>query len=455
MFLRNRLIQFPLFQEDDLLGNSGGASGDLSKEDIVLELDKDDEPNPDDKDDKGKDKDEAKKKGKVKDDSEADEDEGKADKKKSSKDDDEDDEEVDELSELEEELDGPTDEQLELMTPVRRKDILKKYPNFFKEFPYMERAYYREQQFTELLPTIDDAKRAVASANTLAKFESELLEGNTVNVLEALKKTDSEGFNKLVDNYMPNLAKVDEKAFHHVLGNIVKQTIISMVKEGRATADDKGNSPLINAASILNQFVFGSSEFQNPTQLASDKPKADDGIKKKEQEFNERQLRTAQSELTTRVQNVIKNTISNNIDPKKSMSDYIKRNAERDALESVQSLMNRDSRFKTILDKLWQRAAESDYSKSSLDAIKSACHTKAKTLLPAVIKKARNEALKGIGKKTKETDESPDDSDDKNNRESTPRKDGQSDKKVIKFRFKEAKEVPRGMSTLEALMLDD
>jgi len=43
-------------------------------------------------------------------------------------DDDEKDEEEDELKEIEEELAGPKDEDLELTTPVRRKEILAKYP---------------------------------------------------------------------------------------------------------------------------------------------------------------------------------------------------------------------------------------------------------------------------------------------------------------------------------------
>src|SRR6185436_17783046 len=77
---------------------------------------------------------------------------------------------TDDLQELEKELEGPTDEQLELVTPVARREILKKYPTLFKDFPYLEKAYYREQQFTELLPTIDDAKQAVAKSETLDKF---------------------------------------------------------------------------------------------------------------------------------------------------------------------------------------------------------------------------------------------------------------------------------------------
>ena len=93
-------------------------------------------------------------------------------------------EEVDELKELEEELERKAkpdeDEDLEdLVTPARRKDILAKYPALFKDFPYLEKAYYRDQQFTELLPTIADAKAAVEKAEILDRTEQLVMSGDS------------------------------------------------------------------------------------------------------------------------------------------------------------------------------------------------------------------------------------------------------------------------------------
>ena len=121
-------------------------------------------------------------------------------------------EEVDELKEIEEELEGPSEEDLELMTPVRRKEILAKYPKLFKDFPYLEKAYYREQQFTELLPTINDAKIAVEKAQVLDKFDCEIMSGDITTVLEAAKDESQEAFLKIADNYLPALRKVDQQA---------------------------------------------------------------------------------------------------------------------------------------------------------------------------------------------------------------------------------------------------
>src|SRR6187399_1594582 len=92
-----------------------------------------------------------------------DEEEGEEDGEKSKED--------DELKEIEEELDGPKEEDLELMTPVRRREILAKYPKLFKDFPYLEKAYYREQQFTEVYPTIQDARAAHEKSQILDRVE--------------------------------------------------------------------------------------------------------------------------------------------------------------------------------------------------------------------------------------------------------------------------------------------
>lgn len=310
--------------------------------------------------------------------------------------------------ELEEELEEPDEEKLELMTPARRKDILAAFPDLFKKFPYLERAYYREQQFTELLPTIDDAKTAVEKSQTLDNFEKDLLNGNTENILKAVKDHDPKIFNKVVDNYLDTLSKVDQNAYYHVLGNTVKNTITAMVSEGKRS----GNEALQAAAQILNQFVFGTSEFSAPSRLTTEeKPnEEEDRVKAREADLNRRQFESSRDDLQTRVDNILKATVEGNIDPKESMTPYVKRTATREALEDLSSLIDGDTRFRTILDRLWEKSFEENFSRASLDKIKSAYLSKARTLLPSVIKKSRNEALKGLGKRVreeKEEEESP------------------------------------------------
>lgn len=358
--------------------------------------------------------------------------------------DEEESEDEDELAELEEELEGPDEEQLELMTPVRRRDILKKYPELFKDFPYLERAYYREQQFTEIVPTIEDARKAVEKSHTLDKFEEQLMSGSTKDILSAVKETDKNAFYKIVDNYMPTLGAVDEAAMHHVIGNTIKQTIMTMVTEGNQTKNDA----LITAANILHQFVFGTAKWSNPTALSNNTPtnenKTDDNTRQ-QQAWRREQLDSARDNINTKVNNILTSTIEANIDPKSSMTDYIRKTASREALETLKVFIEKDSRFKILLDKLWENALRNNYNRESMDRVRSAYLSKAKTLLPSVIKKARNEALRGLGKRVKDDDNEPDEK--KSPSSGRPQSNNIKSGKNIT----DPKDIPRNMRTIDFL----
>ncbi len=357
------------------------------------------------------------------------------------------DEKPDELKEIEQELEEPDEEQLELVTPVRRREILKKYPTLFKDFPYLEKAYYREQAYTEILPTINDAKQAVEKAEVLDKFERDLNDGNTELILKATKAESPKAFNKIVDNYLPTLAKIDKDAYHHVIGNVIKHTIMQMVSEGRRSK----NESLESSAAILNQFVFGSSDFEPPSSLVrNEKPEDNtekDELNKERQAFVRQKFESARDDLNTRVTNSLKNTIADNIDPKESMTEYIRKNASREAMDTLERLIENDSRFKVIVDKLWEKAFEQNFSRESVERIKSAYHSKAKTLLPSVIKKARIEALRGMGKRVREDDDS-------NEKGPVSRKAASSKEDESSGKISKSADIPKGMSTLEFLNSD-
>ena len=361
---------------------------------------------------------------------------------------DDEEEELDELKEIEEELKPPSEEDLnELVTPVRRKEILAKYPKLFKDFPYLEKAYYREQQFTELLPTVNDARVAVEKARVLDQTERDVMSGNIGGILAAAKNESQDAFNKIADNYLPALRKVDQGAYYHVLGNVIKDTIITMVKEGRALGDQ--GAPLQAAANVLNQFVFGSQNFQPPTALSKQTPPEEQHRQQEyQQEHNQRiyqHFESVRGELQSKADNVLKSTIDGHLDPNGTMSDYVKTHAAKEAFENLETLISKDTRFRSLLDKLWERAFQTKFDKESTDKIKSAYLSKAKTLLPSVIKKARNDALKGRRA-------------DNDSREETASKKGPitpgRSTTPSSGKFKSGKDIPRGMSTLDVLMKD-
>ena len=128
------------------------------------------------------------------------------------------------------------------------------------------------------------------------------------------------------------------------------------------------------------------------------------------------------------------------------MTDYVRKNASREAMEMLDTVLSKDARFIALKDKLWESVFNENFSKTSVERIKSAYLSRAKTLLPTVIKKARIDALKGLGRRSDE-EETP------NKNPITPGKprtyEGNKGGKISK-----ASEIPKGMRTLDFLNAD-
>lgn len=442
--LFNKLNLEPFFFPEDVIDKAPDAKGinTNDKDDVVKFLGEEDDDEPIDLESKKKDKKEDKEDKK----------EGKKDKDED-KDEEEDteeedeDEEDDDLAELEDDLEEPDEEMLELTTPVSRREILKEFPKLFEKFPYLEKAYYREQQYTKLFPNPSDAKVAIDKADTWDKFENDLGNGDTEKMLTAVKQASPKAFNKLVDNYLETLSKVDKSAYEHVFGNITKHIIYSMVSRGKKNNDED----LVSAAEMLNKFMFNSDEYEPPKKLSTeeDKDSADNKIKNERAEFLKERFGVASSELTDRVNTIFKATIEGNIDKKDSMTPFVKKAATKEALDTLENLINRDTRFKSLVDRLWESAIENNFNKDSMDKLKKAFVSKARTLLPSVLKKARMEASRGTGKKVKDKDENDNDSEDSKDTKESSDRSSRTPRKAAK-----GSEIPKGMSSLEYLMQD-
>jgi vacuolar-type H+-ATPase subunit E/Vma4 len=225
-----------------------------------------------------------------------------------------------------------------------------------------------------------------------------------------------------------------------------------MVRDGK----EQNNEELSTAAAVLNQYIFGTTKFTHPTNLSQEdindeSKKKEDAVTQREKDLIEKTFNNARDDLGTRVDNILKSSVDKAIDPADSMTEFVKRTATREVLEGLEDLISRDTRFRTIYDKLWERAFENDFDKESMDKVKKAYLSKAQTLLPVLIKRARNEALKGLSRKA---------SDDNGKDKRGPLPVGKTRSSATLASGKSnsgnnSKSVPRGMSTLEYLNSDE
>lgn len=355
-------------------GNDGNGKEEITKDDILAELDKDDEGSS------GKEEKEEKEELE----------------EKEEKDEEEIELEEDEEKEKEEEELNLDDVKV---GPFRKAEIEKDFPGVLKKYPYLETAYFRDRAFTEVFASPAEAKEAYETIEEFGKMEQELFQGNTADLLGRVKEEDPKAFARMTDNYMESLRRVDQDAHNHVVSGIVKNLIGLLAKEGRRTQNDE----LRKTALAINQFVFESDEYEPHKPLSEAK---DNSVDEERQQFLQERFETVQEELQGSVDGILETTIKNNIDPRGSLTEYVKKNAIRDAMEEVRGQLEKDTKFRSQLDKLWERAIAAKFNRESVKAIKDAYLSKAKTVLKPAITKAKNEALKGSGKRVRDDGDS-------------------------------------------------
>lgn len=381
----------------DVTGKSSNVGGELKDESDVLKLLSSRDDNENDE----------------KEDEETDEEKGSKKAKKEKEDDDESDNKDSDTGDepelkLEEDEEPIPDEDELVDPPFAKKAILKEFPELFKKFPGIEKSIYRERAYAEHFPTVADAKEAVERLEVLKGFEEKVFSGDLSSVLGALKEQEPAKYGEYVDNYLENLEKFDPKAYKHVSNKIVYQIADYIFRAGENLSSEE----LKASGKWLYEQAFGKGNGQAPTKFAgenSPNPESEK-LKKEKEEFARQRFETVRNDLQSRTDNVLKSTINNNIDPRSQMSDYVKRQAVRDCLEKLDQVVSADGRFKSVLDNLWKRASESNYSPESVNKIRNAYLSKCKASLPEVLKLVRNEALKGLGKsspKQNEDDEQP------------------------------------------------
>ena len=335
-----------------------------------------------------------------------------------------------------------SEEELVIHTVPRKQEILKEFPTLFKKYPAIEAAIYRDRQFTEYFPTPADAKEAVEKATAFEELHGKIMQGDTKDLLNGVKREDPEAFKNVIDNFLFNLHDVDKEAYYHIIGTVASDMILKMVN----IAKSKNNESVGIAAQILNQVVFGTDEYVPAQKLAKQLQK-DESVEREKESFFQTRWDTAVNDVATRTDNRLLKAINEHIDPDKAMTDYVKKIAVKEAFDDLNNVVSEDKAFMAVIQSMWKRAVNNNFDKAAIDKIQSAYLSKAQTLLPKLIKKARNNAYKGIGKNVRvDRDRSG---------LVSPGKSVTQPNRGKSTAAERAKAIPAGMSTADYLLADD
>jgi len=414
---------------EDLLNDESDDKGKVKD-------DKEDDKE-DDVDDKGKDKDDDDLETDDKDKEDEDDDEEEDKEKIKLREDEEDDEDA------KEKLDLKDDEQ-DITAPPKIKDIEKEFPEFFKKFPFIKRMMFRDRAMTEMFGSFDEAKALFNKSETFNEFETHLLSGDLRSVLSTVKDTEPKAFDKIVDNLLKQIAEVDKTAYDDITSNFAKQIVMGIADEAKR----KNDKDLDSLAKKLHEWLFDTDKWTDfKVRVKSEKSEDEIKVERERNEILKERFESARDGLTVKVDNILKATISDYIDPRGQMTHYEKKNAIAETLKRLHEKIGQDGVFRKNLDRLWKSSMTEKFSENSLSGIKKSYLGKAKNLLASVIKEVRGEVLKDNRSKGKDKKDEKDE--EETRRETKPVNAGRPHQQTNK-----AKERQKGESVEEFFSRD-
>jgi hypothetical protein len=302
---------------------------------------------------------------------------------------DEGEEEEQEEGQEEEETEEDEEESVDEPPSSLARSLSEKHKGIFKEFPQLRGILFREGQYKEVFPTVEEAKDAYDRSETLAYLENSVGTGSAEPLLDTLDEAALERFSK---EFVPGLAKKNPKIAHKALLPVMN----GMLRSALSVAQRSQNKNLGTAVQLISQFLNGTNEIPETSD-----PDEDPQVKKKLNELSERerQMQTrAHVEFSKKVTGAgdkkLMLEIRKAFDSDKNLSEI-----ERDALaertfKRVVDRLASDGNHIRGMDSLWARARKAGYSEEWIPRIITAMLGGARSLLPGVRAKVRAEALK-------------------------------------------------------------
>jgi hypothetical protein len=314
-------------------------------------------------------------------------------------DEEEDDEPTDEESdgsgddEVDEEESEDDDDEESLSQADLTKAVKKAAPQLFKKVPGLREALERDKQFSEVFPTVEDAKTAARNNNYLAAMYNDISSGDvekTGNFLKAIKNTNEEAFEDFSHTLLDSIGKINPQLYGEVLLKPMKRAIMSMYADAQRT----GNKNLAAVAIHAHNYWFDTQDINAPLEErkpAKAKSKEQEDFEKEKAEYEGTKAQEFRGGITEVVNHSMKLSITKELDGIR-LDDYQKRNIIRDIFLGVDEVLGSDRRYLGGINSLFDQAKSSRYSPDWKTRIVKAYLQRARQALPAIRNKVLREA---------------------------------------------------------------
>lgn len=259
-------------------------------------------------------------------------------------------------------------------------EIKAEFPNFFKKFPSLKEAFFREVEFTKIFPTVEDAKEAFTDNEAFTVLSDAALSGNPEPIIDSLSKTDEKALGIFAESFLPILYKKNQELYARTVNPLMQNLVRAMVK-------DKDENTK-NAGMVLSQFIFGEDGEDIATGKKSVAVRNVTTEQAKQSEAKEVELNTKFRASAGRVQETITKSLESQIlksklfDPNKVFSPALRKMGAQEVIKSIMNTLTQDMGHMSVIASRWKRARSNGYTSDDESKIISTYLARAKSLIP-------------------------------------------------------------------------
>jgi hypothetical protein len=277
---------------------------------------------------------------------------------------------------------------------LKVQDVVKKYPNLFKEFPELKQNLFLARQFQEVVDSPEQLQEAIVQANYFQYFQDRVLQGDAKEVLTSIKNSgDAKALSSFAENFLPALQEVDENTFYKISAPILQNALYQAIVE----AEQTGTEDLAKAAKWIHRFVFGTVDVKKPEFKRNQRPPEIDAERQQllQEKANWERQRLGESfyEVSSGIVADLKKRVLKDLDPNDEIQPYVKKKLVDDIIQETGRTLAKDPRHNKTMDSLWARYKDSGMQPNGKTRIRDTYLARAIAILPGIRAKLRAEAL--------------------------------------------------------------
>lgn len=290
--------------------------------------------------------------------------------------------EEEELEEEEEEEEEELEDLDESQEPTRPswQLIKEKYPELAKSKDFRE-LYFRDKAYTEIYPTVNDAREAASKAEQLDVIDATLVDGNVEAIFGTIAP---EILSKISDRILPALYKHNQQAF----AKAVRPLLVNVLHTVLAKADRDSDDNLRKSVRNVSRVLTGNPDLPNVDTRPDPTVEAErNRLQEERQALYARDNKNFLASCDKSVMKRLESMIADGLDPRNELNEFVRESIVERTLNDLRKAMVSDEGLRNKLQQTHKLAARAGFPEEYRARIVSASLERARKLIPMLREK--------------------------------------------------------------------